>query len=68
MTDFAQFEGQLPADMLLDRYRETANDYRLRLANIRKIHEPAPQNGRYCKTCFEIHPCPTIRAADGKNE
>lgn len=58
----------LPPDVLLDRLRSYAEDYRLRITNIRKIHQSAPQNGLYCKTCFELMPCPTIRAANGQNE
>lgn len=53
---------------LVAKYRDLADDFRLRLANIRKIHRPADQNGMYCRACIERYPCATIRAAEGINE
>lgn len=52
----------------LARYKEQVSDYRLRLANIRKLHRTSTHNSELCECCLEPHPCSTHRAADGINE
>lgn len=53
---------------LLEKYRDYCTDYRVRLANIRKIHSTSPFNPALCTACLEPWPCASHRAADGVNE
>jgi len=55
-------------DEALARYKDMVSDYRLRLANVRRLHGKSTHNPQVCECCMEVHPCPTHRAADGINE